>query len=82
MLLLLLLRESCNAALDRDPFEHDGDGLLLGAQVVDADLRVRDTAAVPRLRVRLVLAVPVALRRAAPAKRSPHGLVKRQLFWG
>jgi len=34
---------------------------LLHAGIVDADLRVRDTAAVPRLRVRLVLNHPVAL---------------------
>ena len=34
---------------------------LLHAGIVDADLRVRDTAAVPRLRVRLVLNHPVTL---------------------
>ena len=35
------------------------DAGLLPAEVEDADLGVRDTSAEPRLRVRLVLAVPV-----------------------
>lgn len=37
------------------------NGSTLAAQIEDTDLRVRNTAAEPRLRVRLVLAVPVTV---------------------
>jgi len=41
------------------------DSLLLHAHIVNADLRVRDTPAKPRLRVGLVLNLPVASGRTA-----------------
>jgi hypothetical protein len=41
-------------------------GVLLHASIVNADLRVRDTTAVPRLGVRLVLNLTVATRRTTP----------------
>lgn len=39
------------------------DGRALTAQIEDADLGIRDTTAEPRLRVRLVFAIPITVRK-------------------
>ena len=70
-----------DTAVERAPDEvHAGrervDRVLLHARIVDANLRVGDTAAVPRLRVRLVLDNAVALGRTT---RHCDGLLRSRV---
>lgn len=59
MYLLILVRHKVNA--ERELI----DGSLLAAQVEDANLGIGDTTIVPRLGIRLVLAIAIATSRAA-----------------